>query len=375
MPKKVFLYDMTAKKLKEKIFDGTYPQGSLLPSEREIGETYNVDRTTVRKALQMLVNENLVEKKAGKGTVVKDMHETTLTTPATESEALPTPSQKAAIYEKEIAFFLPRNAQNNDRIRQPFYSQLFYVIQEECQKLGFSLIYLTLDEDDDLEKILDSRRFSGVFFVSNVSKQHLTYALEKQIPAVLINAFHPEMPSVLSDNFQGAYQACKTLIKNGHTKIAIIKGEETYTTNKERLRGSLSAMREFNIPIQASYILGENSWEFDDGFRVMKSFLQKTKELPTAVFAFNDRLALGAMQAIQQAGLHVPDDISVIGYDNSEQAKLIYPRLSSIEINVPIMGSSAVFTLLQQMNYYQSLPIKILIPIQLIKRESISERK
>ena len=65
-------------------------------------------------------------------------------------------------------------------LRQPFYSQLFYVIQEECQKLGFSLIYLTLDEDDDLEKILSSRRFSGVFFVSNVSKQHLSYAIEKK---------------------------------------------------------------------------------------------------------------------------------------------------------------------------------------------------
>ena len=79
------------------------------------------------------------------------------------------------------------------------------------------------------------------------------------------------------------------------------------------------------------------------------------------------------MQAIQQAGLNVPKDISIIGYDNSEQSKLIYPRLSSIEINVSIMGSASVFTLLQQMNYYQSLPIKILIPIQLIERESIIE--
>lgn len=374
MPKKVFLYDMTAKKLKEKIFDGTYPPGSLLPSEREIGETYNVDRTTVRKALQVLVNESLVEKKAGKGTVVKDLNNTA-TFPTKESENTPDPLQKTGIYDKEIAFFLPRNAQNSDRIRQPFYSQLFYVIQEECQKLGFSLIYLTLDEDDDLKKILNSRRFSGVFFVSNVSKQHLSYAIEKKIPAVLINSFHPEMPSVLSDNFQGAYQACKELIKKGHKKIVIIKGEENYTTNKERLRGSLSALREFNIPIQSSYILGENSWEFDDGFKVMKNFLQTANQLPTAVFAFNDRLALGAMQAIQQAGLNVPKDISIIGYDNSEQSKLIYPRLSSIEINVSIMGSASVFTLLQQMNYYQALPIKILIPIQLIKRDSITEIK
>lgn len=126
--------------LKDRIQNGEYLRDALLPSEREIGETYQVDRTTVRKALQLLVDDGLVEKRAGKGTVVvwRPDQEQTQSRPVLRPERRNGP----------IAFLLPRGDNNSSRITQPFYSQLFYRAEKECQKLGYTLVYSTLDETD-----------------------------------------------------------------------------------------------------------------------------------------------------------------------------------------------------------------------------------
>ena len=115
---KTFLYKKVYQDLKDRIQNGEYLRDALLPSEREIGETYQVDRTTVRKALQLLVDDGLVEKRAGKGTVVvwRPDQEQTQSRPVLRPERRNGP----------IAFLLPRGDNNSSRITQPFYSQLFY---------------------------------------------------------------------------------------------------------------------------------------------------------------------------------------------------------------------------------------------------------
>ena len=134
---KTFLYKKVYQDLKDRIQNGEYLRDALLPSEREIGETYLVDRTTVRKALQLLVDDGLVEKRAGKGTVVvwRPDQEQTQSRPVLRPERRNGP----------IAFLLPRGDNNSSRITQPFYSQLFYRAEKECQKLGYTLVYSTLD--------------------------------------------------------------------------------------------------------------------------------------------------------------------------------------------------------------------------------------
>lgn len=360
---KTFLYKKVYQDLKDRIQNGEYLRDALLPSEREIGETYQVDRTTVRKALQLLVDDGLVEKRAGKGTVVvwRPDQEQTQSRPVLRPERRNGP----------IAFLLPRGDNNSSRITQPFYSQLFYRAEKECQKLGYTLVYSTLDETDHFDELVQANGFSGIFFVSNVSHRHLDQALELRIPSILINSYYERMPSILSDNFSGTYTACRYLIERGHKSIGIINGNSRYTTNNERWRGCVTALREAGLSLKNEFCLGGTSWEFEAGLAAVEQMLAKNTVYPTALVAFNDRLALGAIQAIHQAGLRVPDDISVIGYDNSDQAKYSMPKITTVEIHAPLMAQTASRLLFQQIDDYEVLTVKVLTPVELIEQDSV----
>lgn len=359
----MFLYQKVYESLKQQIISGEYPPGSLLPSEREIGEIYQVDRTTVRKAFQFLVDENLVEKRVGKGTVVIYQSD--------EPAVLASPQNGT------IAFLLPKSNRNSDRITVPFYSQLFYGVEKQCKKAGYSLVYSTLDENDDLTTVL-SRNISnlaGIMFVSNISERHIDQALDHNIPSVLINGVSSKLISISSDNFAGTYAACEHLILSGHKHIGVLNGIKTYHSAKERLLGVKAALKAHGLSLPDKYHISNDSWEFEDGFDATLAMLSQVSAPPTAIIAFNDRLANGALQAIQQAGLRVPDDISVIGFDNSEQARYAVPKLSSVEINIPVMAKIAAANLFFQIGLGQNLAAKILTPVSYVERDSVTARK
>lgn len=367
---KKFLYQQVCQSIKNKILSVEYPYGSLLPSEREIGELFQVDRTTVRKALQVLVDEGYAEKRAGKGTVV--IWQADPVSPATVATK---PTTAGETERKAIAFFLPKSRQNSNRITQPFYSQLFYTIQKECQDYGYSLIYSTLEETDDFDEIIRLNDYSGIFFVSNVAKAHLDRAQELGIPAVLINSYDEKLPSILSDNFNGTYISCRYLIEKGHRDFCILNGIKDYVSNQERFRGCETALKEAGLSVAKPYNLGGESWEFEAGMAEMQKLIDADVPLPTAVIAFNDRLAIGAMQALQQAGIRVPEEISIIGYDNSEQAKYAIPKLTTVEINAPLMAKTAAVFLFQLIEQYFDCPVKITTPTALVERDSVCEEK
>lgn len=358
----MFLYKQVYEDIKRKIQSGTYPKDSLLPSEREIGEIYQVDRTTVRRALQILAAQGWVEKKAGKGTVVT-LKDTSFGLSPAEPSAPKRP----------IAFFLPKGHDNNSRITQPFYASLFYNAERECQRRGYSLVYSTLDETDDFDSLTLNGAYAGIFFVSNVAASHIARAVKLRMPAVLINSYDEKLPSILSDNFSGTYQACTHLIQQGHKSIAVLNGDASYITNMERLRGCRSALKECGLNLKAEYSLGGNSWEFEAGFEAVSQMLKTASKLPTALVAFNDRLALGAIQAFQQAGLSVPGDVSVTGYDNSDQAKYSVPKITTVETHVELMAKISARILFQLIDDYEDCPVKILTPAELVVRESTAK--
>lgn len=355
----MFLYQKIFKELEDKIHSNTYCYGSLLPSEREIGELYNVERTTVRKAIGLLVEHNLVEKRAGKGTVVTYQQKNATTSPS--------------ITKGVIAFLLPKEHDNTGRIASPFYWELFVNLEVICKEYGYSLIYTALDKHDDLSDFIDNtnQQFVGVVFVSNINDSHIDYALKAELPSVLVNNISNKIPSIISDNFQGTFTACEHLIQKGHTDIGIINGISSYKTATDRMHGVVSAMQAHNLPIQDEFIINTESWDTEDGYQAVCNFIANAKKLPTAFVAFNDRLAIGAMQALQQAGIKIPDEISIIGYDNDEYSKYSVPKLSTVEINITHIAHLAFFMLLNQLNEHVMIPAKTLIPTEFIERDSV----
>ena len=135
-----FHYQQIYDTLKSEILDESLRSGDLIPPENQIAQQYGVNRSTVRKALQMLVNDGLVEKKPGKGSIV-------LNRDAAKRSPSPSPAAASASY-RNIGFLLP----SGNAITQPFYSTLFFVLEREFKRFNFSLIYSTFNEQDDLLK-------------------------------------------------------------------------------------------------------------------------------------------------------------------------------------------------------------------------------
>ena len=341
--------------LRQSIMDGTYEENTLLPTEQSLSMHYDVNRSTLRKAMQLLADEGLIEKKPGKGTIV-------LSRQSEGSES------SEVISNKNIGFLLPRG----NLITEPFYSTLFSLLEQNFQPKGCSLIYTTLDDEDDMAAKISPLGLSGIVFVSNVSRRHIRLAVENKIPSVLVNSCSPELPSILSDNVQGAYLAGRHLIENGHQRVAVLAGVRSYISNQERMEGVKRAFTEAGTPLQPELILETDSWLYEAAENLFTDFVATHRDsLPTAVFAFNDRLATGAVNAIRKSGLSVPEDISVIGYDNLGYFNSISPKMATVETHIDIIAEATVSQIMWQLNGGRCMGIRTLAPVEVVEGETV----
>ncbi len=346
-----FLYERIYEVLKRDILAGRFNYNDLLPSEKEIGDNFAVDRTTVRKALGLLVEEGLVEKRAGVGTrVMMRQYQ-----PAGPNNF------------RTIGFLLPKSTKKTDRITQPFYSSLFYRVEAECRQKGFSLIYTTLDDDDDLFQVVEAHRLSGVIFVTNVSKRFLRQAVDAKIPSILVNSYDENMASVLCNNTDGAYKAIRHLVELGHRRIGLIKGMRGYVTCEERFEGCHKAAREFGLTFDPVDVY-EGNWEFDGGYDGARKIFADQANCPTALFAFNDMTAIGAIQGLTELGRSVPRDVSVVGFDNEYAAAFrhLIPQLTTIDVNTKILAAIAADNIASRLDNGGVYRIKIATPVDLV---------
>jgi DNA-binding LacI/PurR family transcriptional regulator len=347
------LYMQVYESLLGKIRDGTYASGSLLPPERELSASFKVDRLTVRRSLEMLVNEGLIEKKPGLGTWV----------------CSPPPHPSSSTPSGTIAFVLPKSANLIDRITEPCISDLFYCIQNELALLGFQLIYTTVDRNEALPAHLVNSGVAGILFVSQIPERHLEEARNLGLPSVVVNYADQYFPSIIPDREAGSYAAVGYLIELGHRKISFISGISSYQSSQASFLGYKHALDDADLSWK-SQIQREGDWTFDGGYQAMKSILEAEEELPTAVFAANDMTALGAVEAVREAELGVPEDISIVGFDNVEQGSQSSPKLTTVNMDTELMAKAACQKLVYTIQSGQIHSVKIVVPAKLIVRES-----
>lgn len=363
----MFLYQKIYAKLKEDILEGVYEPETFLPPENFMAEKYGVDRTTVRKAIELLIEEHMVERHAAKGTFVIYGSEQARERKGAEGD----PGRK--IEKTMIAFLLPKSGYQNDRITVPFYSCLFYEIEKCSKHLGLTVVYSTLDEADDMMSVLEQmfEKLAGIIFVSNIVEKHIDNALALKIPAVLVNGYSEKIPSITSDDFMGAYKACEHLLKCGHREIGVVNGVSQYVSASNRLSGVVRCLQDHDLKLNPEYLISNNGWEREDGYEAMAAFLKGRSGFPTAFICFNDRLASGALEAIYQSRLRIPEDISIVGYDNSDICNYLHPKLSSIENHVSSIAEHAIGALYYQIVSGCTSPAKVLIPVEYVERDSV----
>jgi LacI family transcriptional regulator len=193
---------------------------------------------------------------------------------------------------------------------------------------------------------------------------------QRKFPFVLIDhqGAGRDCPAVGATNWQGGYNATEYLIKLGHTRIGFITGTMDLGCAVDRLAGYRAALRTYHIP-DLPELVQEGYFFQQDGYAGATALLD-LPEPPTAIFASNDVMAMGVMDAVRTHGLRVPEDISIIGFDDIPQASLIHPALTTINQPLEKMGRVATQKLLDLLKNPQNAADRIELPTQLVVRDS-----
>ncbi|MDK2806425.1 MAG: LacI family transcriptional regulator, purine nucleotide synthesis repressor [Thermoanaerobacterium sp.] len=210
--------------------------------------------------------------------------------------------------------------------------------------------------------------------VNSVIKKNYNLIIRgKGIPLVVLNREVNEksVVNILSEEKTGAYNAVKYLIEKGHKEIAIIEGKEGFKSTIDRKDGFLKALIESKILINNDYIVS-GEYDIESGYSAMNKLL-KLKKKPTAVFCSNDDMAVGAIKAIYEKGLKVPDDISVIGFDDSEFCRYIIPALTTVRKPIKEVSQKGAEKLMNMLENNENDGEKIYIPTKLKIRDSVAD--
>jgi len=235
-------------------------------------------------------------------------------------------------------------------IRNPIYPAVARGVEDAARKFGYTVILCNTDENVKAEKDyinkLRKRWVDGIILspASN-DTEHILELQKENFPFVIIvRNVDFQANAVLIDNYRAAYDAVSFLIKTGHRRIAIVKGNQQLSLYRERFRGYQQALLDAGIPIYEELIAGDDSdsvqWSLDGYNAINGLLMQKVKF--DAVFATTDLRAIGAIRAIKDHGFKVPEDISVIGFDNLEFSSLIDPPLSTVSQPLYEIGMRAV---------------------------------
>lgn len=358
-----YLYNIIYTTIKQEILDGTYEYKSLLPSEREICLRFKVERTTVRKAMELLVNDNFVEKIAGVGTKVIYQNDNASITPFSQGKS------------KVIGVFMVDDVNNNKKIMQPYYAELFYYLEIEAKAKDCQIMYATINPSMNIPEILQSQNFLAIIFISNIDPQYIELAQRMNIPSIMINGHHDGLPSITYDNVDGTYKVIKYLYEMGHHNIALITGPTSYYTSNQKLTGCLKAFYQYNLSFKKENIAHGN-WEYQSGYDcAIKIFSdRKNGDIPTALFVFNDMMALGAIKALKDLSLSIPKDISIIGFDNMEQLKYTEPELTTVDTRIFTVAKIAIESVVSKPYELFDSALQIHVPVELVIRGTVSKR-
>ncbi|WP_227370560.1 LacI family DNA-binding transcriptional regulator [Halomonas sp. M20] len=259
----------------------------------------------------------------------------------------------------------------------PFFSAIIRGVEDHCFANGYSLVLCNADDVEEkqltyLDTLLD-RRIDGLVVMTSRNAPAFLEALTQQnLPTILMDAepsASPNIGVVNDDSRLGAKLAIDHLLSQGLKDIALLTGPEDHPRSRERLAGALDTLQAAGIEPPAQRIITTNLLA-DGGFDAMPALLEE-KPYPQAVFAFNDLVAIGAIRAAYEWGLRVPEELSVIGYDDIELARYLNPALTTIHQPIYELGATAIAQLIERLEHDRPLEPTLSLAPRLVIRESV----
>jgi len=234
-----------------------------------------------------------------------------------------------------------------------FYSVIAKSVEDTANKFGYHTILCNGDENPEKElnylKVLKSNRVDGIILTpTGKNSEYIQHLINSGTKVVLLDRLidRVDCDAVLVDNANGAYKAVKHLIDQGYRKIGIVDGYLDRTTGSERLKGYLQAIEEADIAKDDS-IIKIGNFKKESGRKLTKELLAQSNK-PEAIFTTNIDMSMGALIAIKEMGLTIPDDIGIVCFDDSDWALLLEPPITVIKQPVYQLGSTAAKLLIKE---------------------------
>lgn len=320
-------YAQARRYLEELIRDVPYGPGDQLPSERELAATFRVSQMTMNRAIQEMVRDGILYREVGRGTFV------------VHAESQPIHNGTLGL----VTMFRPGT------VRRNYYaSEVLRGVQEAASQAhrDLLLIHEPLHQTEGMPQRLHGRA-TGLLILSppDDSLSALRRLHSEGIPLMVVGSswLDEDIPAVDSDNIEGAREAVEYLIRQGHRNISLISGPEDMSNSRDRHIGFACTMEAAGLPCRAEWtVLAESADTVTRAERQRIVEMARQTDGPTAFFAAGYELAVRTIEALQSEGLVVPDDISVMGFDDTFSGAFLKPPLTTVVQPLGSMGVRAV---------------------------------
>lgn len=261
----------------------------------------------------------------------------------------------------------------------PFFSALIEGVEGECRAREFSLEICSLDQrskdfDTVLQSLLRDYTTAILLLATELNEQDMLPFETSIAPVIVLDNWFTSMKydAVLINNTDAVYGAVNYLIDCGHRKIGYLKSNVSINNFVYRAEGYWSAMRHAHLDPEKKYTVRLTP-TMDGAYQDMCAFLDENRDLPTAFFADNDIIAFGTMKALKQYGYHIPEDVSIIGFDDMPFCEISSPTLTTIRVFKQEMGALAVKNLMDTIGQENPIHIKAEVCTEFIIRSSVQK--
>lgn len=282
---------------------------------------------------------------------------------------------------KEIGFLFCSFVAPDGVATNPFWSHILHGVEGEASKFNIKVTYRSISDlqntPDLLLTTIYEMKLGGVLLVGPAELATVRLLQNTGLPLVLVDNHVPHVNSVLGSNFEGAREAVKYLISMGHRQIAFIGGprregntlESGIYTIERRAEGYRMALMDAELTMIYELYEAANL-STDGGYEACKRLLQHN--LPfSAIFCANDEMAIGALKALREANLRVPEDVSLVGFDDINLVEHLAPALTTVRVEKEVLGSVAVKRLLSLMSNPDPVSVSSVLEVELIIRDSV----
>lgn len=273
-----------------------------------------------------------------------------------------------------------------ERLSVPAYNDpavglMIHGVESEASVHGYPMLLASVEPRTmQMPAMVVERQASGLIVVGggDISDEYVRALVATHLPIVLLDNFVDGLavPCVLGDNETGSYLATRHLLELGHRRIAVLEGPRKYKTLTERREGYLRALEEADVPSEPMLMIKPLHASPRKGYRETEALLALPRaQWPTAIFAISDKTAFGALDALKDAGLRVPDDMALVGFDDIAESAHVVPALTTVRLPMQAMGQVAMRRLIALMDGTDPLPSKTVLYTELVVRASSSAHR